>query len=137
MTEQDIITLIEERISRAERHAFQLVGQADLLKSLLTEIQERHAVEVKPRKHKTKRKTLNSSPRLREELARDVADIMRKQHINKQDAIAVWAERNGARIKTTTLTTYLCPSVLGRKTYNKYFLGLVKRGGSAPKAVNS
>jgi len=137
MTEQEIKALIEEAIKTAEKSASYYVGKAELFKGLLASIEDGQAVHSKPRKYKKRGKTLNSSPKLREELARDVSTIMRKQHVNKQDAVALWAEQNGARIKTTTLTTYLSPSVLGRKTYNKYFLGLVKRGGSAPKAVNS
>lgn len=136
MTEQDIITLIEERISRAERHAFQLVGQADLFKSLLAEIQERYAVEIKPRKAR-KKKNLSNSPQLRAELAQEVAEIMRTRRVNKKDAITIWAQQNGVSMKVSTINTYLSPSVLGKKTFNKYFQGLVKRGAGALKAVNS
>ncbi len=137
MSEQNIKALIEEKIKTAENSARFYVQRAEVLKDLLESLERNQVVQSKPRKNTRKGKTLNSNPQLREELARDVADIMRTQRINKQDAIAVWAEQNGARIKITTLVTYLSPSVLGKKTYNKYFLGLVKRGGSAPKAVNS
>ena len=136
MTGQDIKALIEGQIHEAEQSAKYYIQKADMLGRLLESIQggESSATKVKRKPRRTK--TLNGSPELRAELAKDIASIMIEKSVTKKDAIQVYVERTGSKLLSNTLATYLTPKVLGKKTYNKFFQGLVTRG-PRPKAVNS
>ena len=140
MTGQEIKALIERQIETAENSARHYVGQAELFKSLLDAIEGQQTppktVTRKPRKQK-KKLTLNSSPKMRAELAKDVSEIMRARSIGKHEAITVWCNRTNATLRTSTINTYLTPSVLGQKVYNRYFKGLVSKGPRKGVAVNS
>lgn len=136
MTEQDIKALIEGQIQNAESSAKYYIQKADTLGRLLESIQSSELTETKVTRKPRREKTLNSSPQLRAELAKDIASIMTEKSVTKKDAIEVYVERTGSKLLSNTLATYLTPKVLGKKTYNKFFQGLVTKG-PRPKAVNS
>lgn len=136
MTEQDIKALIEGQIQNAESSAKYYIQKADTLGRLLESIQSSELPETKVTRKPRREKTLNSSPQLRAELAKDIASIMTEKSVTKKDAIQVYVERTGSKLLSNTLATYLTPKVLGKKTYNKFFQGLVTKG-PRPKAVNS